>query len=248
MDRNDELDPQINHPGSWNCSSPSTEYCRRQVVIDQATGDKMEIHIAYKILRPPTWRTLGESTPLVMIQGLSATKEDWGIFASNIAMDRPVLVFDNRWIGESGPRMPFNVQYSILDMAQDVIAVLDHIHWSQVNLLGISMGGMIAQQVALLQPSRFTSICLCVTHNGGHVDPPDPQFFESVLPPPTNEKNRTLVKMQIVDKILRVNLTDDYVHKNKARIEALIRANLHSRRPLRVISAQESVIVIFPTS
>ncbi|PPQ85105.1 hypothetical protein CVT24_011971, partial [Panaeolus cyanescens] len=76
------------------------------------------------------------------------------------------LVFDNRGVGNSGyPRGP----YSTSGMAQDVICLLDYIGWTaerELNVVGISLGGMIAQELASRIPHRIASLLLAVTTPG----------------------------------------------------------------------------------
>ncbi|KAF9040716.1 Alpha/Beta hydrolase protein [Panaeolus papilionaceus] len=77
------------------------------------------------------------------------------------------LVFDNRGVGNSGyPRGP----YSTSGMAEDVICLLDYIGWTgerELNVVGISLGGMIAQELAYRIPNRISSLLLAVTTPGG---------------------------------------------------------------------------------
>ena len=73
------------------------------------------------------------------------------------------LVFDNRGMGESGK--PFS-RYSTSEMAKDLIELLDHLSWTaqrQLHVIGVSMGGMIAQELALQIPSRIASLQLIST-------------------------------------------------------------------------------------
>ncbi|KAF8905851.1 Alpha/Beta hydrolase protein [Gymnopilus junonius] len=79
------------------------------------------------------------------------------------------LVFDNRGVGNSGyPRGP----YTTSGMAEDVICLLDYLGWTekrQLNVVGISLGGMIAQELAYRIPHRISSLLLAVTTPGGHI-------------------------------------------------------------------------------
>ncbi|KAJ7445772.1 alpha/beta-hydrolase [Mycena galericulata] len=81
--------------------------------------------------------------------------------------DYTVLVFDNRGVGHSGvPRGP----YSTSGMAEDAIVLLDYLGWTEkrgIHVVGISLGGMIAQELSTRIPERIASLTLAVTTPGG---------------------------------------------------------------------------------
>lgn len=52
-------------------------------------------------------------------------------------------------------------------MAQDAIALADHLKWDKFHVVGVSMGGMISQEIALQVPDRICTLNLGVTHSGG---------------------------------------------------------------------------------
>jgi len=73
------------------------------------------------------------------------------------------LVFDNRGIGESDKPL---MRYSTSEMAKDTVELLNHVGWTedrQLHIIGISMGGMIAQELAVLIPDRICSLSLVST-------------------------------------------------------------------------------------
>jgi 3-oxoadipate enol-lactonase len=114
------------------------------------------------------YREVGDRGPaLVMVQGLSLDGRFWFDMPEQLANDpdKPwrVLVPDNRGVGRSDlPRRP----WSMADMADDVAAVLDHAGVRRAVIVGISMGGMIAQHVALRHPDRVTGLVLLATTPG----------------------------------------------------------------------------------
>ena len=100
--------------------------------------------------------------------GLAILKESWQRQTRYFGHDRgeeySVLVMDNRGIGESDKPLG---RYSTSEMARDVIEVMDHVGWTgtqrELNVVGISLGGMIAQEMACLVPERIQSLSLLCT-------------------------------------------------------------------------------------
>ncbi len=107
----------------------------------------------------------GSGEPLLLIQGMSATHLAWGRdFLAPLEESFDCIVFDNRGMGLSGEaRMPF----STADMAGDVAALLDALEIERAHVVGISMGGMIAQELALAHPERIRTLTLGATYCGG---------------------------------------------------------------------------------
>jgi 3-oxoadipate enol-lactonase len=107
----------------------------------------------------------GGGEPMLLIQGMSATHLAWGRpFLAPLEESFDCVVFDNRGMGLSGPaKMPFD----IVDLAGDAIALLDALGVERAHIVGISMGGMIAQELALAHPERIRTLTLGATYCGG---------------------------------------------------------------------------------
>jgi 3-oxoadipate enol-lactonase len=107
----------------------------------------------------------GDGEPLLLIQGMSGTHLAWGRpFLERLQRDFDCLVFDNRGIGDSDP---VTGPFTIAEMAADAGTVLDAVGWQSAHVLGISMGGMIAQELALAEPARLRTLTLGCSYCGG---------------------------------------------------------------------------------
>jgi 3-oxoadipate enol-lactonase len=107
----------------------------------------------------------GEGEPLLLIQGMSATHMAWGRpFLDELEARFDCVVFDNRGMGRSGrAELPFG----IADLAADTAALLDALGIEGAHVVGISMGGMIAQELALARPELVRTLTLGATYCGG---------------------------------------------------------------------------------
>lgn len=107
----------------------------------------------------------GEGEPLLLIQGMSATHLAWGRpFLDELERSFDTIVFDNRGMGLSGEaELPF----AIADLADDAVGLLDALELETVHVAGISMGGMIAQELALAHPERIRSLTIGASYCGG---------------------------------------------------------------------------------
>ncbi len=115
------------------------------------------------------YRVFGKKSriPIVLLQHFTGTMDNWDPAVTNgLARYFQVILFDNKGIGASGGK----TQETIKEMAKDTIAFIKAIGFSKVNLLGFSMGGFIAQQVALDKPLLINKIILAGTGAKGSVD------------------------------------------------------------------------------
>ena len=118
------------------------------------------------------WEERGSGQPLLLIQGLGYARWSWDPVVPLLAEDYRVLFFDNRGIGESDkPDGPYTARL----MADDAVQVLDEAGVDHAHVLGASLGGMIAQELAVAAPERVDKLVLCCTTPGGAASVPMPQ-------------------------------------------------------------------------
>lgn len=102
----------------------------------------------------------GHGEPLVCVSGLSADHLVWALQVPAFARHFRTHTFDNRDAGQSSRAQ---APYGLADMARDVIELTEALRLDSFHLLGASMGGAIAQEVALAVPERIRTLTLCVS-------------------------------------------------------------------------------------
>jgi pimeloyl-ACP methyl ester carboxylesterase len=142
------------------------------------------------------YRIVGSGPPLVMIMGYPATMEDWDPrLVDALATHYRVVIFDNAGIGQTQrPPGPLTIDA----MARQTSALIETLRLPRPDVLGWSMGGMIAQALAVLDPSQVRRLVLCGTFPGTGATVPSatvaaltrlaPRQVESVLFPPNQAK------------------------------------------------------------
>ena len=106
----------------------------------------------------------GEGEPLLCVMGLAADTLAWLPQVQAFAERHRTVLFDNRDVGRSSMAQG---SYEIRDMAQDALALADGLSLDSFHLLGASMGGAIAQEMALAAPERVRSLTLAVSFASG---------------------------------------------------------------------------------
>jgi 3-oxoadipate enol-lactonase len=110
------------------------------------------------------YETYGDGFPLILIMGFAANKEWWpDELIKNLSNHYKVIIFDNRGAGRSTCS---DAPISIKLLAKDTIELLDALDVQQANVFGMSLGGMVAQQMALDYPDRINKLVLGATTCG----------------------------------------------------------------------------------
>jgi pimeloyl-ACP methyl ester carboxylesterase len=118
------------------------------------------------------WERRGSGRPVLLIHGLGYARWGWEPVLEGLAQNNELILFDNRGIGESdAPDGP----YSARGLAEDAVAVLDSAELERADVLGTSLGGMVALQLALDFPDRVDRLVLACTTPGGTASAPMPE-------------------------------------------------------------------------
>jgi len=109
----------------------------------------------------------GNGPPLLLVQGAAATHLHWGErLLSELAKSFDVVAYDHRGVGGSAP---IQDSLTMVDMADDAAGLLDELGWEGSAAFGVSLGGVVAQELALRHPGRLETLILgCTTTGGDH--------------------------------------------------------------------------------
>jgi pimeloyl-ACP methyl ester carboxylesterase len=205
-----------------------------------------------------------DAEPMLLIMGLGTQMIHWDDdFCRQLAARGfRVIRFDNRDIGKSsrlsgGKRLtalellklrflkiPVAAPYTLRDMAEDVIGLMDALHITSAHVVGASMGGMIAQEIAISFPQRVRSLTSIMSTTGNpKVPPPTREATAMLLAPPPSTKEEYFARYAQTWKILRVGSFPEDEALDRARAERTFERGLNpagAGRQLRAILASGS--------
>jgi len=122
------------------------------------------VRIAHTSLGDVGYRVVGSGPPLVLIMGYGEPMEDWDpVLVHALARHNRVVMFDNSGVGQTQQLPP---PLTIDAMADQTSALIDTLGLGRPDVLGWSMGGMIAQALAVLHPAQVRRLILCATNPG----------------------------------------------------------------------------------
>lgn len=178
---------------------------------------------------------VGAGEPLVLICGLSADLQVWRFQVAELSKTFRVITFDNRGAGRSSvPDEP----YSITQMADDLLALLNHLEIPAANLLGWSMGGVIAQSCALASPGRVRRLLLLNTFAAAD------GFLREAISNWVNIRRSNMPYEQVVRHVARL-VFSAHLAQNAKAYEAFIQVMLANpyRQPAHGLVRQAAALL-----
>lgn len=150
-----------------------------------------------------------DGSPVLLIMGFGMSGRAWAPQVRQLKDHHRVAYYDNRGIGQSESSRH---AYGFRDLADDAAALLDHLGWDDAHVVGVSMGGMIAQHLALARPGRLRSLTLIATHPGGglHRTFPTRKGLQLFLKANTSRGDERL------EALRHLLYTPDFLSKNAA--------------------------------
>ena len=165
------------------------------------------------------YEVFGDSgSPIVLIGGYSTTKVEWDLSQlQRMAARHRVVIFDNRGVGQTDkPSTP----YTMPGFAADVIGLLDALAIQKAHVLGVSMGGMIAQHTALNYPDRVLSLVLGCTSAGEPGEPfaisPSSEVVELLSRPSSGDREKD------IRDVWPIIYSRQFIEGNRAFLESLL--------------------------
>jgi 3-oxoadipate enol-lactonase len=180
----------------------------------------------------------GQGPDLLLISGLNGGVWSWHAQVPFFQGRYRTITFDNRGAGRSEkPPGP----YYMADFAADALGLLEHLGVEQALVLGASMGGMIAQELALTAPARLCALALACTHCGApERTPPAPGVLEAIT------RNQGLTQAEIIDKDLPYHFSAGFLNTQPEAVAAYRRAQLSAPlQPEFAFQAQLAAIATF---
>ncbi len=180
----------------------------------------------------------GKGKALIFISGLSGGSWSWFKQMSFFKNYYRVILFDNRGAGKSSyPPGP----YTMKEMAEDVLSLMNHLKIDKAFIVGISMGGMIAQQLGVMAPERIYGMVLGCTHCGKSKRIPPSKEVLKIL---TN--NEGLTPEEIVEKNIPLLFGKKCIENHPEIIEEYKKNTLSAPiQPFDAFMAQLSAINSF---
>ena len=183
----------------------------------------------------------GEGFPLIMIMGLGANLDWWDPrMVQELSKKFKLVMFDNRGAGRTDVS---DRRYAIKMFADDTAGFMDAVGISRAHVIGVSMGGMIAQELVLNYPEKVEKLVLCSTFCGGTKGvQPSEEITEMLSADRSAFSQEEIVRMSIP-----LLFTEDFVENNHDLVELTIQQILRAPISNEAFTRQLNAITEFDT-
>lgn len=182
----------------------------------------------------------GAGEPLLLIMGFGANSGWWFSQVSAFSRECQVIIFDNRGTGRSDkPDVPCTIK----TMAYDAVGLLDAIDIHAAHVFGMSMGGMIAQELSLSYPERVLSLILgCTTPGGRHTELPDQEALTFLF---DHEHREQLTTEEQARELLPFLFTQEFLDKNQRFLDVFTTEVYRNPTPEHGYRRHEEAVMSF---
>lgn len=171
----------------------------------------------------------GTGHPLLLIQGLGYPSEMWFSQVPIFSQEFSTIIFDNRGSGRS--EKP-NEEYSIRQMAEDAVALLNQLAVSSAHIVGVSMGGLVAQELAISFPKKVTKLVLLSSHFGTGYWEITQTLWEKILSTSTGDIQ------EVIREKLRFAIAPEFYQNQAEIINRIIKIRCVNPQPVYAFMRQ----------
>lgn len=186
------------------------------------------------------YQVMGDGPPLLLLMGQRRNHAWFYRQTQDLAKHFQLILLDNRGAGQSGkPDEP----YRIADMAEDTVNLMDALGLASAHVLGVSMGGCIAQEMALDFPQRVRGLVLACTTCGGNEALAAPAHIMQFYADPQG-----LGPEDIMRRNLRLYFSDRYLREAPQEVESFIQMALEDQQPAFAFKRQMAAFKDFASA
>lgn len=181
----------------------------------------------------------GSGEPVILIGGYTMGKEAWRLQVEGLMKVFRVITFDNRGVGETTvPTEPFTVA----DMAADTVGLMDALGIDSAHIFGVSMGGLIAQILALDYSGRVKKVALgCTTHGGRHAIQPEKEVMDTLA----KASDTTIPAEESIRMRVPLIFAERFIQEEPERLEEFVQSSVQFRPTPEGAAGQMGALSVF---